>query len=84
MFPKLREQLSGHETLSRQVGGGVLGDWDTEIGAYSLTVHISRKSGLPVHFSSLANSSEPKKQFGVPSHNFDNSNNCNTSVESLT
>lgn len=39
---------------------------------------------LLVHLSLSVNSSEPKKQFGVPSHNFDSSNSCRTSVDSLT
>ena len=38
----------------------------------------------PVHFSSLRNSSDPMKQFGDPSHNFDSSYSCRTSVDSFT
>lgn len=44
----------------------------------------SSKRYLLVHFNSLVSSSEPRKQFGVPSHSFDNSNNCSTSVDSFT
>jgi hypothetical protein len=37
-----------------------------------------------VHLSSLLSSSEPMKQFGVPSHRCDNSKSCSTVVDSLT
>lgn len=72
--PKLRNQI----IVLKQIGLCL----PPSISVIEVFFHII--DFLPVHLSSLVNSSEPRKQFGIPSHNFDNSNNCKTSVDSLT
>lgn len=51
---------------------------------HQLKTPINCAKYIPVHLRSLWSSSDAMKHCGVPSHSFDSSNNCNTSIDSLT